>query len=125
MTTALFERSIWAIIASESSSDWKLKNIFNFQSLDDSLAIIAQIERSKSAVVIGGSYIAYELTEAFRMRGLHTTWMMRGPWFLRRLLDEAGGMLVDRIAQHHAVEVVHGCEIAAWERQAATLPFTH
>jgi NAD(P)H-nitrite reductase large subunit len=92
-----------------------LKNIFNFQTLDDSLAILAQIERSKSAVVIGGSYIAYELTEAFRTRGLHTTWMMRGPWFLRRLLCQAGGMLVDKIAEHHGVEVVHGCEIGAVE----------
>jgi NADPH-dependent 2,4-dienoyl-CoA reductase/sulfur reductase-like enzyme len=94
---------------------WRLKNVFNFQTLDDSLAILAQIERSKSAVVIGGSYIAYELTEAFRMRGLHTTWMMRGPWFLRRLLCDAGGMLVDKIAEHHGVEVVHGCEIKAVE----------
>jgi NADPH-dependent 2,4-dienoyl-CoA reductase/sulfur reductase-like enzyme len=94
---------------------WRLKNVFNFQTLDDSLAILAQIERSKSAVVIGGSYIAYELTEAFRMRGLHTTWMMRGPWFLRRLLCEVGGTLVDKIAEHHGVEVVHGCEISAVE----------
>ncbi len=96
---------------------WGLRNVFNFQTLDDSLGILAQIERSKSAVVIGGSYIAYELTEAFRMRGLHTTWMMRGPWFLRRLLDEAGGMLVDKIAEHHGVEVVHGCEIGEVQGQ--------
>src|SRR5438105_9678655 len=51
-----------------------LANVFNFQTLDDALAITAQIERSVSAVTIGGSYISYELTEAFRARGLHTTW---------------------------------------------------
>ena len=90
-----------------------LENVFNFQSLDDALAILAQIERSESAVVIGGSYISYELTEAFRSRGLQTTWLMRGPRFLRRVLDADGGALVDRIAQKHGVNVVHGVEIAA------------
>jgi NAD(P)H-nitrite reductase large subunit len=90
----------------------KLRNIFNFQTLDDALAISAQIERSRHAVVVGGSYISYELTEAFRARGLHTTWVMRGPWFLRRVLDAEGGALVDRIAAHHGVEVIHGAEVA-------------
>ncbi|MGH7863107.1 MAG: NAD(P)/FAD-dependent oxidoreductase [Candidatus Dormibacteraceae bacterium] len=89
-----------------------LENVFNFQTLDDSLAILAQIERSESAVVIGGSYISYELTEAFRSRGLHTTWLMRGPRFLRRVLEAEGGALVDRIAERHGVEVVHGVEIS-------------
>lgn len=90
-----------------------LENIFNFQTLDDALAISAQIERSQRACVVGASYISYELTEAFRSRGLHTTWLMRGPRFLRRVLDEIGGALVDRIAEHHGVEVVHNVEVAA------------
>ncbi len=89
-----------------------LQNVFNFQTLDDSLAILAQIERSESAVVIGGSYISYELTEAFRSRGLQTTWLMRGPRFLRRVLEAEGGALVDRIAGRHGVQVIHGVEIA-------------
>lgn len=89
-----------------------LKNIFNFQTMDDSLAILDQIEQSKTAVVIGGSYISYELTEAFRVRGLDTAWLMRGPRFLRRVLEEEGGALVDRIAAHHGVQVIHNCEVA-------------
>ena len=89
-----------------------LQNIFNFQSLDDALAITEQITRSKYAVTIGGSYIAYELTEAFRSRGLETTWVMRGPYFLRRILEDEGGALVDEIATKHGVVMVHGPEIA-------------
>lgn len=89
-----------------------LGNIFNFQTLDDALAITAQIERSRHAVTIGGSYISYELTEAFRARGLETTWLMRGPYFLRRVLEEEGGALVDEIAAKHGVQVVHGAECA-------------
>jgi NAD(P)H-nitrite reductase large subunit len=89
-----------------------LEHVYNFQSFDDAMAIDAQIARCQHAVTIGGSYIAYELTEAFRARGLETTWLMRGPYFLRRILDDGGGALVDAIAGKHGVRVVHGVEIA-------------
>jgi len=59
-------------------------------------------------VVLGGSYIAYELAEAFRHHGLHTTWLIRGPRFLHRILDEGGGALVDRLAREAGVEVHYG-----------------
>lgn len=89
-----------------------LQNVFNFQTFDDAIAITEQIERSRHAVTIGGSYISYELTEAFRARGLETTWLMRGPYFLRRVLEEEGGALVDEIAAKHGVQVIHGAECA-------------
>ena len=38
-------------------------------------------------VVTGGSYIAYELAEAYRHYGIQVTWLIRGPRFLRRVLD--------------------------------------
>ncbi len=89
-----------------------LHGIVNFQTLDDSKAIMERILESKTAVATGGSYIAYELTEAFRSRGLETTWVMRGSRFLRRVLDAEGGRVVDAIAADHGVHVVHGEEIA-------------
>ncbi len=89
-----------------------LRYIYNFQTLDDTKEIIARIEESKHAVVVGGSFIAYELAEGFRARGLDTTWLIRGPRFLRRILDEEGGALVDRIARDHGVNVVYGAEVA-------------
>ncbi len=57
--------------------------------------IIAQLEKgASSAVVVGGSYIGLELTEAFRARGLKTTVVERTerlmPWLdpeLTRILD--------------------------------------
>lgn len=85
--------------------------VYHFQTLDDAREIDARIERAASAVAVGGSYIAYELCEAFNQRGLRTTWLMRGPWFLRRALDEAGGELVDWIARGHGVTMVYGEEV--------------
>jgi len=41
--------------------------------------------------VMGGSFIGYELAEgvSFRQKA-KVTWIMRGPWFLRYVLDEEG-----------------------------------
>ncbi|MEO7000349.1 MAG: FAD-dependent oxidoreductase [Ktedonobacterales bacterium] len=91
----------------------RVADIYNFVTLDDTKAIIARALESKSAVTSGGSFIAYELTEGFVMRGVHVTWLMRGPYWLRNILDEDGGLLVDKIARAHGVDVVHGEEIQA------------
>ena len=81
--------------------------IFNFQYFDDAEAILDCIHRSKRAAVVGGSYIAYELAEAFRSQGLETYWLIRGPRFLRRVLEEHGGELVNQIATQHGVKMLY------------------
>lgn len=84
------------------------RGIYHFQTLDDTKAILARTERAKSAVTLGGSFIAYELTEAFRHRNIPTTWLVRGPRFLHRIIDEDGGALVDRLAREVGVETYYG-----------------
>jgi NAD(P)H-nitrite reductase large subunit len=84
-----------------------LHGVFQFQTLDDTKSLIARIDESHSAVALGGSYIGYELAEAFSHRGLHTTWIMRGDRFLRRLLDRDGGRVVDLLARDRGVVVVY------------------
>jgi NAD(P)H-nitrite reductase large subunit len=87
------------------------EHIYNFVTLDDTKDLITRALESKSAVTSGGSFIAYELTEGFNVRGVHVTWLMRGPYWLRNILDPEGGALIDEIATEHGVEVVHGEEI--------------
>jgi NAD(P)H-nitrite reductase large subunit len=82
-------------------------NVYNFQYFDDAEAILDCIKQSKRAAVSGGSYIAYELAEGFREQGLEVYWLIRGPRFLRRVLDEEGGALVDDIAQDHGVQMLY------------------
>jgi NAD(P)H-nitrite reductase large subunit len=88
-----------------------LKYVFNFVTLDDTKDMIARALESKSAVTSGGSFIAYEMSEGFNVRGVHVTWLMRGPYWLRNILDPDGGALVDEIAARHGVEIIHGEEI--------------
>ncbi|HLI28224.1 MAG TPA: FAD-dependent oxidoreductase [Chloroflexota bacterium] len=87
------------------------QHVYNFQYLDDAKRISARIAESKVGVVTGGSYIAYELAEAFRSRGLETYWLIRGPRFLRYILEEDGGKLVDLIAREHGVHMLYGTTI--------------
>jgi len=86
--------------------------VYNFQTLDDAKAIEERVAEARSAVVVGGSYIAYELADAFSHRGLETTWLIRGPRFLHRVLDEEGGQLVDMLAREAGVNVLYGEEVA-------------
>jgi NAD(P)H-nitrite reductase large subunit len=89
------------------------QHIYGFVSLDDTKAIIARARASKTAVTTGGSYMAYDLTEGLHKRGIHVTWLMRGPYWLRRILDPVGGQLVDEIVTRHGITIVHGEEIQA------------
>ena len=86
-------------------------HIYTFMTLDDTKQIIERVQESKTAVTSGGSYMAYDLTEGLSKRGLHVTWLMRGPFWLRRTLDAEGGKLVDEIVARHNIDVVHGEEI--------------
>ena len=89
------------------------KHIYNFVTLDDTKTIIARMLESRTALAYGGSFISYELCDGFAMRKLQTTWLMRGPIWLRNCLDPDGGEVVDHIARKFNVEIIHGDEIEA------------
>ena len=81
-----------------------------YQTLDDTNEISRILETAKHAVTFGSSFISYELTEAFASRGVPTTWVMRGPRFLHRMLEEEGGAIVKKLAGMHEVRIMPGDE---------------
>ncbi len=91
-------------------------NLYPFQYLDDTRAISEQIDRSRAAVAIGGSFIAYELAEAFSSRGVETHWIMRGPRSLHRIIDETAGELVHEAAEADGVHMHYGEEVDEFVR---------
>ena len=91
-------------------------NVYNFQYMSDTLAISEQLESAKSAVSVGGSFIAYELAEAFISRKVETHWVMRGPRVLHRMLDEIAGELIDEAAKTDGVHMHYGDEITEFVR---------
>ncbi len=81
-----------------------VKHIYNFVTLDDTKTIIERMLESRTALAYGGSFISYELCDGFAVRKLDTTWLMRGPYWLRSALDPDGGEVVDNIAKKFGVE---------------------
>jgi NAD(P)H-nitrite reductase large subunit len=88
-------------------------HIYNFVTLDDTKSIIEKMLQSRTALAYGGSFISYEMCDGFAVRKLNTTWLMRGPYWLRTALDPEGGEVVDNIAKKFGVEVIHSDEIEA------------
>jgi 3-phenylpropionate/trans-cinnamate dioxygenase ferredoxin reductase subunit len=91
-------------------------NVYNFQYMSDTKAISQELETAKAGVAIGGSFIAYELAEAFVSRKVETHWIMRGPYALSRMLDEVAGNLIDEAAKTDGVYMHYGDEITEFVR---------
>jgi 3-phenylpropionate/trans-cinnamate dioxygenase ferredoxin reductase subunit len=66
---------------------------------------------------MGGSFIGYELAEgvSFRQKA-KLTWIMRGPWFLRYVLDDEGGQLCRQMGEAQGVEFIVGDEVQKFSR---------
>jgi NAD(P)H-nitrite reductase large subunit len=95
----------------------EINEVYGFQTLDDTNAIIEKADASRRVLVMGGSFIGYELAEgiAYRKRA-EVTWIMRGPWFLRYVLDAEGGQLCRKLGEEAGVEFVVSDEVTRFQR---------
>jgi NAD(P)H-nitrite reductase large subunit len=88
-----------------------------FQTLDDTDAIIEKADAAERVLVMGGSFIGYELAEGVSFRHkAKLTWIMRGPWFLRYVLDEEGGRLCRQLGEAQDVEFLVEDEVKKFSR---------
>ena len=101
------------------------ENILNFQYLDDTNALSERLDAAKCAVAVGGSFIAYELAEAFVSRGVETHWLIRGSHFLRRMLEEEASILLDEAAKADGVHVHYHDEVARFEQDSRAVTTVH
>ncbi|MDE2573077.1 MAG: NAD(P)/FAD-dependent oxidoreductase [bacterium] len=93
------------------------RNIYNFQFLEEAIAIDKELESAKTGVVIGGSFIGYELAEAFVARGVETHWVIRADRFLNGQLDDEAARLVDHAAREVGVKVHYNETVVEMERE--------
>jgi 3-phenylpropionate/trans-cinnamate dioxygenase ferredoxin reductase subunit len=95
----------------------QVSNALGFQTLDDTDAIIEKADASERVLVMGGSFIGYELAEgvSFRQKA-KLTWIMRGPWFLRYVLDEEGGRLCRQMGEAQGVQFICSDEVQKFSR---------
>jgi len=100
---------------------WKgseeVAEVYGFQTLDDTKAIIEKADRSDRVLIMGGSFIAYELAEGIVHRGnSEVSWIMRGPWFLRYVLDAEGGQLCRQLGEEKGVRFLCEDEVTKFSR---------
>jgi len=74
-----------------------------FQTLDDTDAIIEKADASQRVLV------------SFRHKA-QVTWIMRGPWFLRYVLDEEGGKLCRQLGEEQGVRFLTSDEVQKFSR---------
>jgi 3-phenylpropionate/trans-cinnamate dioxygenase ferredoxin reductase subunit len=90
---------------------------YGFQTLDDTKAIIEKADQSERVLVMGGSFIAYELADGIVFRNKsRVTWIQRGPWFLRYVLDSEGGQLCRQLGEAAGVEFICQDEVTRFSR---------
>jgi NAD(P)H-nitrite reductase large subunit len=95
----------------------QVSQCLGFQTIDDTDAIIEKADASKHVLVMGGSFIGYELAEGVSYRKTaKVTWIMRGPWFLRYVLDEEGGTLCRQMGEAQGVEFICSDEVQKFSR---------
>jgi 3-phenylpropionate/trans-cinnamate dioxygenase ferredoxin reductase subunit len=95
----------------------EVSEVYGFQTLDDTKAIMEKADQSEHVLVMGGSFIAYELAEGVVHRGRSkVTWIMRGPWFLRYVLDAEGGQLCRKLGEEMGVRFVCQDEVTRFSR---------
>src|SRR5215467_2925998 len=91
--------------------------VYGFQTLDDTKAIMEKADRSARVLIMGGSFIAYELAEGIVHRARsHVSWIMRGPWFLRYVLDAEGGQLCRQLGEEAGVRFLCEDEVTKFSR---------
>ncbi len=89
----------------------------SFQTLDDTDAIIEKADAAQRVLIMGGSFISYELAEGVSFRHkAQVTWIMRGPWFLRYVLDEEGGTLCRQMGEAQGVDFIINDEVQKFSR---------
>ncbi len=95
----------------------EVEHVYGFQTLDDTDEIIERTDSSERTLVMGASFISYELAEGVIHRGkANVTWLMRGPWFLRYILDADAGQLCRDLGEAAGVEFITDDEVQQFSR---------
>src|ERR1700680_4380479 len=95
----------------------EVSQCLGFQTIDDTDAIIEKADAAGRVLVMGGSFIGYELAEGVSYRKTaKVTWIMRGPWFLRYVLDEEGGRLCRQLGEAQDVQFLVSDEVQKFSR---------
>lgn len=91
-----------------------LAGIHTLRTLDDALAIRAELESDPRVVVLGGGFIGVEVASAARALGLDVTIIDREHVLMRRALGETIGERMTEIIRADGVDLRLGLTVTGW-----------
>ncbi len=98
----------------------RFDNVFVLRTIDDTEAILAQLEgSSKPVVVVGAGFIGAEVAATIRGRGAEVVLVEAFAYPMARALPEDLGMLCGQIHLDHGVDLRCGVSVASLEGDAA------
>lgn len=84
----------------------ELNGVFYLRTVDDAESIMHTIERSRTAVVIGGGFIGCELAATFSKRDIVTTIIEAGPKILGRAFDSDTAGWIESYLEGKGVKIM-------------------
>lgn len=87
--------------------------VFYMRTVDDAQAIMALARRAKRAVIIGGGFIGFEMTEMLKLSGVEVTLIIREAHYWDPVLDQESGQMIEAALEKGGVEVIRNMEAVA------------
>jgi len=82
------------------------KRVYGLRTLDDAKALSAEVNKAKTAVVIGGGLVGMEAAEAFHERGLEVTVVEFLPHILLAMVDSDMAAIVEEHCEEHGLKIL-------------------
>jgi NADH oxidase (H2O2-forming) len=82
------------------------KQVYGLRTIDDAKALSAEVDKAKTAVVIGGGLVGMETAEAFHERGLDVTVVEFLPHILLAMVDDDMASIVEEHCHEHGLEIL-------------------
>lgn len=83
-----------------------LKGICYVKTLEHARQFIKIIPKAKTAVVIGSSFVSFEMCNVLKKAGIKVTVVMLEPYFWYPLLDETAGKMVERKLAENGIAII-------------------
>lgn len=81
------------------------------KTLDDAKGIINGMKGTRHAVVVGGGFIGFEMSDMLRAAGIDVTVVIRKPYFWKSHLVEDAGMRIEQVMEKGGVSILRNAEI--------------
>lgn len=83
-----------------------LPGVYQLRTLDDGKAIISAVKAVRSAVVVGGGFIGFEMCDMLRLAGKEVTLVIREKYYWDPVLDEDSGHMIEEALERGGVKIV-------------------